>query len=154
MHINRFKTGLVHDIRCFNVRVNTLLAQDRYAWSHTASDERCRYILGHIKTDMRRDTGVGLIQQAVILGIGTGRVVAQTSDTPAGLAPETVQGSAWLLVNDFGIARELDHMAIIQFADDMAARAQTMLAQHIHRFRFLLSAYLNYCTEFFREQST
>jgi hypothetical protein len=152
VHVDRGKAGLVHHPRRLDVRVDALLAQDRHARTHAGVEERRRHVLARVERQHRRDAGIGLVEQAVVFGVGAGRVVAQARDAPAGLAPQAVQGAALLAVDGAGVAREFDHAALVRLADDMAAGAQLVFAQHVHHRALVLVPHLDHRAQFFGEQ--
>ncbi len=63
-----------------------------------------------------------------------------------------MQVGAVLVVDHLGVAREFDHAAFVRFADDVAARAQAVMAQHVHHFGLLVLAHLDHGAQFFSEQ--
>ncbi len=152
VHVHRIEAGLVHHVRSLDMRVHALLAQDRDLRFRRQVQERRGHIFQSIERELRRHARVVRIQQSVVFLIDAGRVVAQARDAPAGFAPQALELGAILLVDHLRVARELDHVALVQLADDVAAGAEAVLAQHIHHVRLLLGAHLQHRTQLFREQ--
>ena len=152
VHVDSGKTCLVHHVGRLDVRVDALLAQDGDARTHAGGDEWRGDVLVLVERDDRRHARILHVQQAVVFGVRASRIVAQAGDAPARFAPQAVQFGARLGVNQLGVAREFDDVAVVQFADDMAAGAQVKRAQHVHDERLFFRAHLDDGAQLFAEQ--
>ena len=112
VHVNGGKARLMHHESRFHMGVHALLAQDGHARANAFGDVRCGNVFLRIEGHFWRHARIIQIENAVVFHVGAGRIVAQTRNAPAGLAPPAMQRGARLAVNDLAVVRERDRLAL------------------------------------------
>ena len=129
--------------------VHALLAEDRHGRANGGIGHKRRR---RLKSDFRRQTGVGAVEAEGVLLLGAGRVVAEARDTAGDVGPDVAEG-AEVLVEDF-LAAALDAEGVVgvERADAADAGFQAVCAEDVGYVVEVVGADLDDGAEFFAEE--
>ena len=150
MHVDRGKAGLVEGGGHFVMAVDALLAQDGNA--RTTADLRVNLseILLRIEGQLRRQAGIGDVEDAVEFLLGAARVVAHGLHLVAGLGPGTLQVNALFTQHALGVAGDADFVPFVHGAHEVVRH--TAGTQNRRDLFTVGTTDLDQGTEFFVEQ--
>ena len=144
MHISRGEPRAIKGSRHFHVTVHALFTQNGDSWSDTGIYVRRGNVVVHVETQLRMQTGIGKVENAIVFRLRAFRVIAQLLHLISGLRPGTMQVDALLSEYRLIVAQKLNFILAIEITDSKTHVAQTLFRQGIHHITIVLCFYLDY----------
>jgi hypothetical protein len=154
MDVDRSKPGLVERRSHFVMAVDALLAQDGDTRAVADLQVDLGEIVLRIESQLRRQAGIGDVEDAVEFLLGAIRVVAQRLHLVAGFGPGTLQIDPLFTQHALGVAGDADFVPVVQGTDKVIRHAaSTQDRRHLsaviatdldQRAEFLVEQYLDH----------